>query len=184
MVTLSTRKRAVLALALLGTTIVAGTDASRVMPAAHAMSLPTTTSGLEVYQGKLTCCQHLALGSVSRPTLVVQTPLLPAGKYLVSAIANAVIADKDQVVCALAPSNQPGTNDGIVGTAGNGAGTMGDGGMIDGTATIADVWQIIMPETSLQLICNTVSTDFSLGTYVSAASITALYVGPLPVTSR
>jgi hypothetical protein len=133
------------------------------------------------YQGKLTCCKNLVLGPQSNPTVLVQTPPLPVGKYLVNAIAGAVIADHDQIVCAVGPSNQPGTNDGIFGSAGNGAGTMGDGGLVYGTAPIADSWQITTAGTSLDLVCN--SFNYGLGTYVSSASITALRVGSLTVTS-
>jgi hypothetical protein len=165
-----TLTRAALALALSGLTL-AGI--------AHADSSPTatlSTTGPAAYQGKLT--RILVLGPQWSPTVVVKTPPLPAGTYLVNATAGAVIASNDQIVCAVGPSTAPRTNDGIFGTAGNAS----SGGFIYGTAPIADSWQITTGGTSLDLVCN--SFNYGKGTYVGSASITALPVGSLVVTSH
>src|SRR5579863_4446936 len=58
-------------------------------------------TGVPAYVGKLPCCPTIVLGPQSNPTIVVQTPPLPAGNYVVTAFAGAVIASNDQVVCAV-----------------------------------------------------------------------------------
>lgn len=165
-----------LALALLGSTFLVGAGTNSVTKA-DASIVTLAGAAATGYQGKLTCCKHLVLGPQWRPTVVVRTPPLPAGKYMVNAIAGAVIAGNDQIVCAVVPSNMlPPGNDGIFGTAGNGS-----PGPIYGTAPIADTWEVTTAGTSLVLTCN--SFNYGKGTYIGAASITALPVGTLRVSS-
>ena len=93
----------------------------------------------------------MVLGPQSKPTLVVQTPALPAGSYLVNATVSAVIANHDMIVCYVSPSAGGGGNY-VFGTAGNGAGTKGDGGAIYGTAPIADVVTVKTAGTHIERI--------------------------------
>jgi hypothetical protein len=65
-----------------------------------------------VYQGKIVN-QNIVLGPQSNAALLTQTPKLPAGAYLVTAIAGAVISSHDQIVCAAFPSGTG--NDGCSG---------------------------------------------------------------------
>lgn len=168
--------------AVLSIGVVAALAAAMALPhqAGASAYVTAAATGPVAYQGKLPCCQNLVLGPQSTPTVVVQTPPLPAGKYLVNAIVNASIASNDQIVCAIGPSTQPGSNDGIFGTAGNdGTGTLG---LVYGTAAIADAFQITTSGTTLVLSCN--AFNFGKGTYASAASITALRVGSLTVSTQ
>jgi len=118
-----------------------------------------------MYQGKIVN-QHIVLGPQSNPTLLVKTPRLPAGAYLVTAIAGAVIASHDQIVCAA--SNVPGGNDGVFGTAGN-PGT----GSIYGTATMTDTIKVTAGQ-RISLCCN--SFNYGLGTWAGDAVIEAVPV--------
>jgi hypothetical protein len=172
----NTVKRTFLALAIAGSTLVGSTVAPVVANASGTTptgALAGTSSA--AYVGKLTCCPTLVLGPQSSPTVVVQTPPLPAGNYLVSAFAGGVIASNDQIVCAIGPSNAPTSNDGIFGTAGND----GTSGFIYGSAPIVDSWTITTAGTSLDLVCN--SFNYGKGTYVAGAAISALKVGTLVV---
>jgi hypothetical protein len=170
MTTLSTLKRAALALALAGSTIIAGMGASTALHTAHAATLTA-------YVGRLLFDKGVVLGPQSNPTLVVQTPALPAGNYLVNATVSAVIASHDQIVCSVSPSAGGGGNY-VFGTAGNGSGTAGDGIGIYGTAPIADVVTVKTAGATLQVMCNSfnVGKGGVSGTAVSTAQITALPV--------
>lgn len=125
---------------------------------------PATTIGT-VYQGKIVN-QHIVLGPQSNPTLLTQTPKLPGGTYMVTAIVGAVISSHDQIVCAVAPSGTG--NDGVFGTAGN----PGTGG-IYGTATMTETWSVTAGQ-RLQLVCN--SFNYGLGTYTGDAVLEAVPV--------
>jgi hypothetical protein len=161
MTTLSTLKRAALALALAGSTIIGGMGASTALPTAHAATVTA-------YVGRLLCCKHVVLGPQSNPTLVVQTPALPAGSYLVNATVSAVIAGNDQIVCYASPSAGGGGNY-VFGTAGNGS-----GGAIYGTAPIADVVTVSSAGATLQVMCN--SFNSRPDTVAVSAQVTALPV--------
>ncbi len=120
-----------------------------------------------VYQGTLTS-QNVVLGPQSDPTVVVQTPPLPAGTYLVTATVPAVISGNDQIVCATVPASLGiSTNDGVFGTAGNGS-----PGAIYGTASITDTWRVMTTGDRIDLVCN--SFNYGQGTYTGSDSITAL----------
>src|SRR6476661_3138347 len=72
-----------------------------------------------VFETKVTCCQTIVLSSGG--TLIATTPSLPVGTYLVHATVGVVIGPNDgHVTCATAPTSVGG-NDGIFGSAGNGA---------------------------------------------------------------
>ncbi len=118
-----------------------------------------------VYQGKIVN-QDIVLGPQANPTLLTQTPTMPAGNYLVTAIVGAVISAHDQIVCAADPSGSG--SDGVFGTAGN-AGT----GNIYGTATITDTLHITAGQ-QIQLSCN--SFNYGQGTYAGDAVINAVPV--------
>ena len=120
-----------------------------------------------VYQGTLTS-QNVVLGPQSDPTVVVQTPPLPAGTYLVTATVPAVISGNDQIVCATVPASLGiSTNDGVFGTAGNGS-----PGGIYGTASITDTWRVMTTGDRIDLVCN--SFNYGQGTSTGSDSITAL----------
>ena len=118
-----------------------------------------------VYQGKIVD-RHIVLGPQSAPTLLVRTPTLPAGTYLVTATVGAVISSHDQIVCAV--SNVLDGNDGVFGTAGN----PGTGG-IYGTAAIADTITVRAGQ-HLSLGCN--SFNYGKGTYAGSAVLEAVPV--------
>jgi len=140
-------------------------------------AITNTPTAPIAYQGKVPCCQNLVLQSNATPTLIVQTPPLPAGNYLVNAMAGAGIAPNDQITCSIALSTSPTSNDGIFGSAGNdGTGTLG---LTSGTATIVDAVVVSTAGTSLELNCS--SFHPGNGTYVSEGSLTALRVGTLIV---
>jgi hypothetical protein len=126
-----------------------------------------------VYQGALTS-HGITLGA---PAIIVQTPPLPAGKYLVIASAAANIAAGDNVVCATVPNSRGyTTNDGTFGVAGNSGSSS-----VYGSATITDTWKVTTAGDVIDLVCN--DTNPGNGTATSA-SITALALtGVTKVTS-
>jgi len=158
-----TRTRTLIACAAAATTV--GLAASIAAPALASAPAPgiATTIGT-VYQGKIVN-QDIVLGPQSSPTLLTQTPKLPAGTYLVTAIVGATIAAHDQIVCAAFPVS----NDGVFGTAGN-PGT----GSIFGTATVTDTVHVTAGQ-RIQLVCN--SFNFGLGTSAGDAVVEAVPVG-------
>ena len=125
-----------------------------------------------VYETKLTCCQHIVVGPQRDPTLIIHSPALPAGTYLVHATVGLVMGPNDNVVCATSPSSLPlGTNDGIFGSAGNGSATSGTGTSgVYGVAVIVDTWNVTAND-SIEIVCNVGHPG--TGTYVSQAVITA-----------
>ncbi|UQX87629.1 hypothetical protein M6D93_15155 [Jatrophihabitans telluris] len=116
-----------------------------------------------VYQA-MAVNQKTVLGPQYAPTTLAATAALPAGLYLVTSVAGAVIASHDQIVCSASGSG----NDGVFGTAGN-PGT----GSIYGTATMTDAIRVQAGQT-IKLVCN--SFTFGLGTYVTTAVIEAIPV--------
>lgn len=143
----------------------AGLAAGIALPATAATSATRTIHvAPAVYQGKIVN-QQIVLGPQSDSTLLTSTPPLPAGTYLVTAIAGAVIASHDQIVCAAYTS--PG-NDGVFGTAGN-PGT----GFIYGTATMTDTVTVTAGQ-QINLACN--SFNYGLGTWAAEAVLEALPV--------
>jgi hypothetical protein len=156
--------------------VAAGVAAASMAAAASLVTVATTgeasaTDGVEsgtltdttpraVYEAKLVN-QHIVLGPQSAPTTLVTSPTVPAGTYQVSAIVDAVISPQDQIVCA---ANPPGQNDGVFGTAGNGATGTTDG--IYGTAPITDTVTVVEGQ-RIALTCN--AFNYGKGTYVGAA---------------
>lgn len=130
----------------------------------HGPAMGTLTIGT-VYQGKIVN-QNIMLGPQSSPTLLTQTPALPAGTYLVTASVGAVIASHDQIVCS---AYKGGHNDGVFGTAGN-PGT----GSIYGTAAMTDTVHVTAGQ-RIQLTCN--SFNYGLGTTAGDAVVEAVPVG-------
>lgn len=144
-----------------------GLAAGIAAPALATTPAPGTTTTIgTVYQGKIVN-QNIVLGPQSNPTRLTQTPTLPGGTYLVTAIAGAVISSHDQIVCAAFPSGTG--NDGVFGTAGN----PGTGG-IYGTATMTDTVHVTAGQ-RIQLFCN--SFNYGLGTYAGEAVVEAVPVG-------
>jgi hypothetical protein len=140
-----------------------GLTASIAAPALATTLAPSTARLATVYQGKIVG-QNIVLGPQSSPTLLTQTPPLPNGTYLVTAIVGATIASHDQIVCAA----YPGGNDGVFGTAGN-PGT----GSIYGTATMTDTVHVTAGQ-RIQLSCN--SFHSGLGTTAGDAVVEAIPV--------
>jgi hypothetical protein len=137
---------------------------TQVVPAL-AQTDTTATAATTVYQSKVVN-KHTVLGPQSSPTTLTSTAVLPAGKYLVTAIVGATIYPQDQIVCAV--SNVTDGNDGVFGTAGNPAtGTAG----IYGTATMTDTVSVSTGQ-RLSLTCN--SFNFGKGTYAGDAVIEAV----------
>jgi hypothetical protein len=139
--------------------------AASAAPAQPAIaSAPTAATKIgTVYQGK-TVNRSIVLGPQSKPTLLTQTPRLPAGTYLVTAIVGATIASHDQIACSAFPAG----NDGVFGTAGN-AGT----GSIFGTAAMTDTVRVSAGQ-QIKLVCN--SFNFGLGTTAGGAVVEAIPV--------
>ena len=157
-----TRTRTLIACAAAAAAI--GLAAGAAAPALAATPALSATATLPaVYQGKIVG-QHIVLGPQSNPTLLTQTPRLPAGTYLVTAIVGAVIASHDQIVCAA----YPGGNDGVFVTAGN-PGT----GAIYGTAPMTDTVHVTAGQ-RIQLSCN--SFNFGRGTWAGEAIVEAVPV--------
>ncbi len=157
-----TRTRTLIACAAAAAAV--GLAAGAAMPALAATpTLGTAATPPAAYQGKIVG-QHIVLGPQSNPTLLTQTPRLPAGTYLVTAIVGAVIASHDQIVCAA----YPGGNDGVFGTAGN-PGT----GAIYGTAPMTDTMHVTAGQ-RIQLSCN--SFNFGRGTWAGEAVVEAVPV--------
>jgi hypothetical protein len=129
-----------------------------------------------VYETKLPCCQTIVLSSFG--TLLVTTPPLQVGTYLVHATANAVIGPNDgHVVCATAPTSVGG-NDGIFGYAGNAVPDSGYGpNGVYGNAVIIDTWTITTQGDTIYLYCWVGNSG--AGTYVSQALIAAERLGNL-----
>ena len=146
-------------------TAVVAVTASAAIPALAANGPAASLTGTPpiVYQGKFVN-QHIVLGPQYAPTLLVRTPALPAGTYLVTATVGAVIASHDQIVCAV--SNVPHGNDGVFGTAGN----PGTGG-IYGTAAMTDTVTASAGQ-HISITCN--SFNYGNGTYVGSAVVEAL----------
>lgn len=160
-----TQTRKLIACAAAATTVALAASIAAPALASTSAQSPATTIGT-VYQGKIVN-QNVVLGPQSNATLLTQTPKLPAGAYLVTAIAGAVISSHDQIVCAAFPSGTG--NDGVFGTAGN----PGTGG-IYGTATMTDTVHVTAGQ-RIQLFCN--SFNYGLGTYASDAVVEAVPVG-------
>jgi hypothetical protein len=143
----------------------------------------TAAAGLPgAYQGALRNAT-LTLGAQAHPTLVVSTPRLPAGNYLVTYSVSAVMGPTrggaENVVCGATPTAAP-HNDGLFGVAGNGSQTSGDGPSgVYGSAAQTDIIRIAT-RTRVRVWCN--SGTGTAGTYVSGASITALRVGTVVTT--
>ncbi len=129
-----------------------------------------------VYESKVTCCQTTVLGGSNNATLIAVSPSLPAGTYLVHATVGVVMGPNDNVICATAPTSVGG-NDGIFGTAGNGATESGQGpNGVYGVATIVDTWTITQRDT-VYLYCWV--GHFGMGTYASQAVLVLEKVGTL-----
>jgi hypothetical protein len=158
--------------AICAATAIAAVTATAALPAIAAKKPPAPTVAAPaltplsiVYQGKIVN-QHIILGPQSNATLLVRTPALPAGTYLVTAIVGAIIASHDQIVCAAL--NVPNHNQGVFGTAGN----PGTGG-IYGTATITDTIHASAGQ-HISVTCN--SFSFGKGTYAGEAVVEAVPV--------
>jgi hypothetical protein len=143
----------------------AGLATGIALPATAASPATRATPvALTVYQSKIVN-QQIVLGPQSDPTVLTSTPPLPSGTYLVTAIAGAVIASHDQIVCAAYPGSG---NDGVFGTAGN-PGT----GFIYGTATMTDTVTVTAGQ-QINLGCN--SFNYGLGTLAAEAVLEAIPV--------
>jgi hypothetical protein len=160
-ITVTTRTRTITVCAAV---TVAGLAVGIAVPATAATPAARTAAIPAVYQGK-TVNQHFVLGPQSSPTLLTSTPRLPAGTYLVTAIAGAVIASHDQIVCA---AYTGADNDGVFGTVGN-PGT----GSIYGTATMSDTVKVAAGQ-RINVSCN--SFNYGLGTWAGEAVIEAIPV--------
>ena len=152
---MNNRVKCVLATAGLAVALV-GTGAG---VASANVAAANDTSPHAVYEAK-TVSQHVVLGGQSSPTTLVTSPALPGGTYEVSAIVGGVISPNDQIVCA---AYLPGQNDGVFGTAGNGASAPGG---VYGTAAIADT-VTVAPGQRVALTCN--SFNPGRGSYASDA---------------
>lgn len=155
--------------------------------AASASALATSTtvttgSGSPiVYHTLHPCCSGppIVLGPQSSPTALGGTPALAAGRYLVQYSVGVVMGPNDGVVCAA--SSTPGGNDGIFGTAGNGARDSGTGpNGIYGQASTVDTINVTKGQT-ISLTCN--AGHYGQGTYVSGWSLTATKIGTLHKTT-
>jgi hypothetical protein len=137
---------------------------------AHAGTKPKPI----VYETKVTCCQTITLGGSDAATLIAVSPSVPPGTYFVHATVGVVMGPNDNVICATAPT-QVGGNDGIFGTAGNGATESGYGpDGVYGIATIMDTWTITQTDT-IYLYCWV--GHFGQGTYASQAVLALEKVG-------
>jgi hypothetical protein len=145
-----------------------GLTAGIAAPALATTPAPSTTTTTlpTVYQGKIVN-QSIVLGPQSNPTLLTQTPPLPAGTYLVTAHVGATIASQDQIVCAV--SNVPHGNDGVFGTAGN----PGSAAFVYGSAAMTDTLHATAGQ-RISVTCN--SFNYGLGTGVSNAVVEAIPV--------
>lgn len=158
-----TRTKIVYAAAASAIGLAAGVAAPALATSQQATS--TATQLATVYQGKIVN-QHIVLGPQYNPTLLAETPALPAGTYLVTAIVGGTIASHDQIVCAA--WNVAGGNDGVFGTVGN-PGT----GFVYGTATMTDTLHVTAGQ-QIRLVCN--SFNYGLGTYAGDAVVEAVPV--------
>jgi hypothetical protein len=130
-----------------------------------------------VYETKVVCCQTIVLGSSQNATLIATSPSLPVGKYLMQATVAVVMGPNDNVACATAPSSIGG-NDGIFGSAGNGATESGQGANgVAGSATIVDTWNITTPGDTVYLYCWV--GHYGMGTYASQGVIALEKLGTL-----
>lgn len=155
-------------IACVATAVVAIT-ASTALPALAAKSSaasPAATTGPTVYQGKVVATDIL-IGPAAHPTLLVETPKLPAGTYLITSYASAIIGSHDEIVCAA--SNLPHENDGVFGSASNPG-----SGFFYGTASTTDTIKVSAGQ-KISLSCGAV--HYGKDTWVGAAVVEALPVG-------
>lgn len=133
-----------------------------------------------VYQAVDANVPPIVLGPQSDPTYLGSTAPMQAGTYLVQYAVGVVMGPSDNVVCAA--GNTPGSNDGIFGTAGNGAtnsGTGPDG--IYGVANAVDTITVAEGQT-ISLTCNV--GHYGQGTYAGSWSLTATKIGTLDKTTN
>jgi hypothetical protein len=143
---------------------------------AYAHATAGTKPKPVVYETKVTCCQTTLLGGSNDATPIATSPSLPPGTYLVHATVGVVMGPNDNVICATAPT-RVGGNDGIFGSAGNGATESGHGANgVYGVATIIDTWTITQRDT-IYLYCWV--GHFGMGTYASQAVLALEKVGTL-----
>jgi len=154
--------------------IVAATMGSASGAGAAAPSAPPPPI---VYETKVTCCPTILLGGSSNATLIATSPALRAGTYLVHATVGVVMGPNDNVICATAPTSVGG-NDGIFGSAGNGATESGSGANgVYGIASIVDTWTITTTGDTIYLYCWV--GHFGMGTYADQAVLALDRVGTL-----
>jgi hypothetical protein len=123
----------------------------------------------------------LVLGPQYQPTLVVQTPALPKGQFAVHAVVGMVTGTNDQTGCAVSPSSNPASNDGIFGTTGNGSSATYGGSPVYGNAVIEDIVTVPQRGDTLQIWCN--AFNYGHGSYAGAASIVAQQIGATDITT-
>jgi hypothetical protein len=158
MTTLSTLKRAALALALVGSTIIVGASASRAIPAAHAAKpvpptptpTPTNTATADIVRNTTANKNLSSTGGVSNAVTIVSVTV-PAGSWVLSATDDAVnFGPSDYTRCAISAGN--GMVGGVTTVVGspNLSGNMGAGSYVAALATIAPVTSTTSFVASLQ----------------------------------
>lgn len=134
-----------------------------------------------VYQAEHACCSGppIVLGPQSKPTTLGGIPRMAAGTYLVQYTVGVVMGPNDAVVCAA--GNVSHGNDGIFGTAGNGATDSGTGPAgVYGEADAVDTITVTKGQ-AISVTCNV--GNYGQGTYVSGWSLTATEIGTLHKTT-
>jgi hypothetical protein len=135
----------------------------------------TTGSGQPIVYQTAHMGTSTTLGPQSNPTHLGDTPALAAGTYLVQYSVGLVMGPNDNVVCAA--SSTLNGNDGVFGTAGNGATESGTGpNGIYGQAAALDTIRVSKGQT-IGLTCNV--GHFGQGTYAGDWTLTATKIGTL-----
>lgn len=135
----------------------------------------TTGSGKPIVYQTAHTGTSTTLGPQSNPTHLGDTSTLAAGTYLVQYSVGVVMGPNDNVVCAASPTLNG--NDGVFGTAGNGATESGTGpNGIYGQAAALDTIKVTKGQT-IGLTCNV--GHYGQGTYAGAWTLTATEIGTL-----
>jgi len=128
-----------------------------------AESAADGTVGLNVYQGRLVG-PAIEFGAQAHPTILASTPALPAGTYLITAMAASVVDTPGWITCF---ANLAGKTDGVIGFAGD-PGTNGN----YGTPAVTDT--IVVPA-GQKLFLSCYSTN-STGSSSGSAIVNAVQV--------
>jgi hypothetical protein len=147
---------------------------------ASASPAPAAANGT-AYQANLPCCTTITLGSISSPTTVLTSTVIPEGKYTVVGDVGVVMGPaasaggQEGSVCVVGTTKAGDTIVGSGGTTGNGATESGSGASGTYGNAVEDV-TVVISHTSdkLRITCN--STSGTQGTYVDAATLVATKV--------